>query len=151
MHLRFRQLGALCVLAFSLSQPAFGQDNAEKTPLGKKMSAMNTAFKAIGRQIDDPAKNPSTLEQLAIIETNAKAALELEPEKKEKVPTAEQAKFIADYQAGIKQLLVTIDKMRTALKAGKNADAATVLDSMKDQQRDSHKEFRIKKAGAPGS
>ncbi len=150
MHLRIRQLGTLCVLACALARPAFGQDNAEKTPLGKKMSAMNTAFKAVGRQIDDPSKNASTLEQLAIIETNAKAALTFEPEKKAQVPAADQAKFVADYQAGIKEFLVTVDKMRAALKAGNNADAAKVLDSMKDLQRDSHKEFRIKKAGAGG-
>lgn len=150
MHLRLRQLGAFCALAFSLSQPVFGQDNAEKTPLGKKMSAMNTAFKAIGRQIDDASKNANTLEQLTIIETNAKAALALEPEKKTKIPAADQAKFVADYQAGMKQFLVTVDKMRAALKSGNNAEAATILDAMKDQQRDNHKEFRIKKAGAGG-
>jgi len=149
MQLRVRQLGALCVLAFALARPAYGQD-AEKTPLGKKMSAINTAFKAVGRQIEDPTKNASSLEQLAVIETNAKAALTLEPEKKGQIPAAEQAKFLADYQAGIKQFLVTVDKMRTALKAGKNAEAVTILDAMKDQQRDSHKEFRIKKAGAGG-
>lgn len=106
--------------------------------------------KQSGRQIEDPTKNASSLEQLAVIETNAKAALTLEPEKKGQIPAAEQAKFLADYQAGIKQFLVTVDKMRTALKAGKNAEAVTILDAMKDQQRDSHKEFRIKKAGAGG-
>lgn len=150
MELRLRHLGALCALAFTLSQPAFGQDNAEKTPLGKKMSAMNTAFKAIGRQIDDPSKNASTLEQLTIVETNAKAAIAMEPEKKTQIPAGDQAKFVADYKEGMKQFLVTVDKMRAALKAGKNAEAATILDTMKDQQRDSHKEFRIKKAGAGG-
>jgi len=150
MHLRFRQLGALCVLALALTRPAFGQQDEEKTPLGKKMSAINTAFKAVGRQVDDASKNANTLEQLATIETNAKAALTLEPEKMAKIPAAEQAKFMADYQAGIKQFLVTVEKMRAALKAGKNAEAVTILDSMKDLQRDSHKEFRIKKAGSPG-
>lgn len=150
MHLRIRQLGTFCVLAFALARPAFGQENAEKTPLGKKMSAINTAFKAVGRQIEDPAKNTSTLEKLAVIETNAKAALTLEPEKKALVPAAEQAKFVAEYQAGIKELLASVDKMRSALKAGDNAEATKVLDSMKDLQRDSHKEFRIKKAGAGG-
>ncbi len=149
MQLRFRQLGALCVLAFSLSQPAFGQD-ADKTPLAKKMTALNAAFKAVGRQIDDPSKNANTLEQLTIIETNAKAALTLEPEKKAQVPAPAQAKFVADYKAGLEQFLVTVDKMKVAIKAGKNAEAVTILDAMKDLQRDSHKEFRIKKAGAGG-
>jgi soluble cytochrome b562 len=145
----FRQLGAALALAVAFTQVAHAQDGEEKTPLGKKMSAMNTAFKAIGRQIEDPSKNASTLEKLAIIETNAKAALTMEPEKKAKVPAAEQAKFVADYQAGMKEFLVTVEKLRAAVKAGKNAEALTIIDAMKDQQRDSHKEFRIKKAGQP--
>ena len=151
MSLRLRQFGTACVLALALSRPAFAQQDEEKTPLGKKMSAINTAFKAVGRQVDDPSQNTKTLEQLAIIETNAKAALTLEPEKKAKVPAAEQAKFLTGYQAGMKEFLVTVDKMRTALKAGKNADASAAYDAMKAQQRDGHKEYRIKKAGAPPS
>ena len=145
----FRQLGAAVALAVAFSQVAHAQDREEKTPLGKKMSAMNTAFKAIGRQIEDPSKNASTLAQLDIIETNAKAALTLEPEKKAKVPAAEQAKFVADYQAGMKEFLVTVEKLRAAVKAGKNAEALAIIDAMKDQQRDGHKEYRIKKAGPP--
>jgi soluble cytochrome b562 len=149
MYLQLRQFGAACVLALAVSSTAFAQQDEEKTPLGKKMAAINTAFKAVGRQVEDPTKNANTLEQLATIETNAKAALALEPEKKAKVPAAEQAKFVAGYQAGIKEFLVTVDKMRTALKAGKNAEAATIYDEMKGQQREGHKEYRIKKAGAP--
>lgn len=149
MYLQFRQFGAACVLALALSSTVHAQQDEEKTPLGKKMSAMNAAFKAVGRQVEDPAKNANTLEQLAIIETNAKAALTLEPEKKAKVPAAEQAKFQAGYQAGMKEFLATVDKMRAALKAGNNAEAAAVYDAMKGQQREGHKEYRIKKAGAP--
>jgi len=59
MQLRVRQLGALCVLALALTQAAFRFQDDEKTPLGKKMAAINTAFKAVGRQIDDPTKNAS--------------------------------------------------------------------------------------------
>jgi soluble cytochrome b562 len=150
MQFRFRKLGALCVLALALTQTAFRQQDEEKTPLGKKMAAMNTAFKAVGRQIDDPAQNASTLDQLTIIETNAKAALTLEPEKKGKTPAAEQAKFMADYQAGIKDLLVTVGKLRAVIKAGKNAEAGAILDEMKKEQKEGHAAFRIKKAGPPG-
>lgn len=145
----FRQLGAAVALAVAFTQVAHAQDREEKTPLGKKMSAMNTAFKAVGRQIEDPSKNASTLAQLDIIETNAKAALAMDPEKKAKVPAADQAKFVAGYQAGMKEFLVTVEKLRAAVKAGKNAEALAIIDAMKDQQRDGHKEYRIKKAGQP--
>jgi soluble cytochrome b562 len=149
MHLRLRQFGAACVLALAMSSVAQAQQDEEKTPLGKKMSAMNAAFKAVGRQIDDPSKNANTLEQLAIIETNAKAALTMEPEKQSKIPAAEQAKFKAGYQAGMKEFIATVQKLQVSIKAGKNADAVAVYDEMKGQQREGHKEYRIKKAGAP--
>lgn len=149
MNLRVRQIGTLCVLALALTQAAFRFQDDEKTPLGKKMAAINTAFKAVGRQIDDPSKNAATLKQLDIIETNAKEAMALDPEKKAQVPAAQQAKFVADYKAGMKVFIETVGKMRTAVKAGNNAEASKLIDAMKDQQRDSHKEFRIRKAGAP--
>ncbi|MBL0939380.1 MAG: hypothetical protein IBJ03_10810 [Gemmatimonadaceae bacterium] len=147
--MRFRHLGTLTVLALALTSTTLRAQADEKTPLGKKMAALNTAFKAVGRQIEDPSKNASTLEQLTIIETNAKAAMALEPEKKAQVPAAQQAKFMADYKAGMQQFLDTVVKLRAAVKAGKNTEALAIIDSMKDQQRDSHKEFRVRKAGAP--
>ena len=150
MHLRLRQFGAACVLALAISSVAHAQQDEEKTPLGKKMSAMNTAFKAVGRQIEDPAQNANTLEQLAIIETNAKAALTLEPAKQSKVPAADQAKFQAGYQKGMKDLIATVQKLQASIKAGKNAEAVATYDEMKGMQREGHKEYRIKKAGAPG-
>lgn len=149
MQLRVRQLGALCVLALALTQAAFRFQDDEKTPLGKKMSAINTAFKAVGRQIEDPAQNASTLKQLDIIEKNAKESLTLEPEKKGQIPAAQQAKFVADYKAGMQTFIETVGKLRTAVKAGNNAEAVKIIDAMKDQQREGHKEFRIRKAGAP--
>ncbi len=149
MHLRLRQFGAACVLALAISSVAHAQQDEDKTPLGKKMSAMNTAFKAVGRQIEDASKNANTLEQLTTIETNAKAALTLEPEKKAKVPTAEQAKFQAGYEAGMKDFLAVVAKLKVSIKEGKNTEAVAIYDEIKGLQRDGHKEYRIKKAGAP--
>ncbi|WP_373060627.1 cytochrome b562 [Gemmatimonas sp.] len=149
MHLRLRQFGAACVLALAISSVAHAQQDEEKTPLGKKMSAMNAAFKAVGRQVEDASQNANTLEQLTIIETNAKAALTMVPAKKEKVPAAEQTKFQSGYEAGMKELLTAVDKLKVSIKAGKNADAVATYDEIKGLQRDGHKEYRIKKAGAP--
>jgi soluble cytochrome b562 len=148
MTLRIRHFGAALVFALTMASTAQAQDEP-KTPLGKKMAAMNTALKAIGRQIDDPSKNANTLEQIAVIETNAKASLTLEPEKKGKIPAAEQAKFVSDYQAGMKKMLVVVDKMKAAVKAGNNAEASKLLDELKGAQREGHREFRLRKAVAP--
>lgn len=150
MIVRLRQFGAACVLALAISSAAHAQQEEEKTPLGKKMSAMNTAFKAIGRQIEDPSKNANTLEQITAIETNAKAAMAMVPAKKEQVPAADRAKFQSGYEAGMKDFLVAVAKLKVAVKAGKNTEAVAIYDELKGLQRDGHKEYRIKKAGAPG-
>lgn len=147
--MRFRHLGTLTVLALALTSSALQAQSGDKTPLGKKMAALNTAFRAVGRQIEDPSKNASTLEQLAIIEKNAKEAMALEPEKKAQVPAAQQAKFMADYKAGMEKFIVTVEQLRAAVKAGKNKEALAIIDDMKAQQRDSHRDFRVRKAGAP--
>ena len=147
MSFRLRSLASAVVLSLAVASTARAQAEEPKTELGKKMSAMNTAFKAVGRQIEDPAKNASTLEQIALIEASAKAALALEPEKKAQIPAGDQAKFVADYQAGIKQMLATVEKLKAAVKAGKNTEALAIIDEMKGIQRDSHKEFRVKKPG----
>ena len=149
MTTRFRQLGTALVLALTFAGTAEAQQDEPKTPLGKKMSAMNTAFKAVGRQIEDPSKNANTLEQIAIIEASAKASLTFEPEKKEKVPAGEQAKFVSAYQVEMKQFIASVEKLKAAVKAGNNAEATKIVDEMKAAQREGHKEFRIKKAGAP--
>ena len=148
MPFRFRSFAATVVaLSFVVASSASAQSEEPKTELGKKMSTINTAFKAVGRQIEDPTKNASTLEQIGIIETNAKAALALEPEKKGQIPAGDQAKFVADYQAGMKKMLATVDKLKAAVKAGKNTEALAIIDEMKGVQRDSHREFRIRKPG----
>lgn len=150
MALRFRHLG-VSLLALALTTTTLhAQQEEPKTPLGKKMAALNTAFRALGRQIEDPSKNASSLELIETIETNAKGVLTLEPEKKEKVPAAEQAKFMADYKAGIEKLVATTGELKAAVKAGKNAEAVAIIDKMKGLQRESHAEFRIRKAGPPG-
>lgn len=150
LQLRFRNLGTACLLALAFASTAQAQQDEEKTPLAKKMSAMNTAFKAVGRQLEDASQNASTLEQLTAMETNAKAALAMIPAKKQQVPAGDQAKFQAGYESGMKDLLATIAKLKASIKAGKNAEAAAIYDEMKSQQRDGHKEYRIKKPGAPG-
>ncbi|MBL0940353.1 MAG: hypothetical protein IBJ03_15770 [Gemmatimonadaceae bacterium] len=150
MSLRFRHLGTLSVLALALTTSSLrAQQTEDKTPLGKKMTAINVAFRTIGQQITDSTKNASTMELLSTIETNAKEALALEPEKKAQVPAAEQEKFMADYKAGIQKLIDAAGKVHMAIHAGKNAEAAAIVEEMRGLQRASHAEFRIRRPPPP--
>jgi soluble cytochrome b562 len=79
------------------------------------------------------------------MQKQANEAIKLEPVRKKEVPAAEQAKFIADYQARMKDFVANIGKVETALKAGKNDDAAVALKALKQDQDEGHKMFKKKK------
>lgn len=149
MHLRFRHLGTILFFALTLTRAAAAQSDEDKTPLGVRMSAMNAALKRVSAQVADPSQNASTLEQVAIIQSNATEAMTFRPEKAAQVPEAEQEKFVHDFEVGIKALLVTVDSLKAAVESGRNADAARLVDAMKDQQKENHSVFRIRKPPAP--
>jgi cytochrome c556 len=113
-----------------------------ETELGDKMDKIGGAFRALRKQVADPAKNQSSLEKIAIIRENAQAALKLEPAKKAELPADQQAKFVADYQAEMKKFLAMTDKLEAALKANNNEEAGKILASMGDHQKQSHKSFK---------
>jgi soluble cytochrome b562 len=145
MRLRFRHLGTLVVLALTLTRTAAAQSDADKTPLGLRMTAMNAALRQITAQVADPSKNASTLEQVAIFQTNATEAMTFKPEKLAEVAEGEQEKFVMDFQEGIKGLLVTVDSLKAAVEAGRNADAANIVEAMKAYQREKHPVFRVRR------
>ena len=144
----------LCTLALAIAPGLIAQPPAggrePQTELGAKMEKMGSAFRALRRQIADATKNEDSLAKLAVIKENATAALKLDPALKAKKPEAEQAKFVADYQAGIKNLLADIATLETALKAGDNAAAAKAADAMNKDQTDGHKAFRPPQARRGG-
>jgi soluble cytochrome b562 len=145
MRLRFRHLGTLVVLALTLTRTAAAQSDADKTPLATRMTAMNAALRVITEQVADPSKNASTLEQVAIFQANATEAMTFRPEKVGQVAEGEQEQFVLDFQAGIKGLLVSVDSLKVAVEAGRNEDAAGIVEAMKAYQREKHPVFRIRK------
>ena len=115
------------------------------TELGDKMEKLNGAYRKLGKQAPDATMNADSLKQVAIIKEAAAAALKLEPAKKKDLPEAEQAKFVADYQAKMKEFIATVDKLEAAFKAGDNATAAKLVEDMKTERNDDHKAFQKKK------
>jgi soluble cytochrome b562 len=117
----------------------------KKTELGEKMSAFAKAFKALRLQVTDATKNESSLKLVATMRENAEAAAKLEPAKKVEVPAADQAKFEADYAEQMKNFIADIAKLEDALKTGNNEEAKKLTDTLNDDQKKGHKEFRKKK------
>jgi hypothetical protein len=115
----------------------------ETTELGSHMEKVGSAFRRLNRQIKDASKNEESLQLIATIRQHAEAAMKLEPAKKVEIPADQQAKFVADYQAKMKSFLADIAKLEATLKAGNNAEAETLLASLKQDQKEGHKAFKI--------
>lgn len=152
MKIRLPLVSLLCAL---LAVPAlFAQEGEMKkkmgpkepnTPLTDQMEKIGGAYRKLGNLVKDPTKNAEALAQVAIIKEAAMAGLKFEPAKKADVPAADQAKFVADFQAKMKEFLATVDKLETALKANDSAAAAKLVDDMKTERNDDHKQFQKKK------
>jgi len=145
MIIRTLSVALLCLFVPVAGIGAQGKVPKEPTALEDNMEEINAAYRRLGRQVKDPAKNADSLKRIAIIREHAMSALKLEPVKKTDLPAAEQAKFVADYHGQMEMFIVQVGKLEDALKAGKNADAVEVLKALKQAQADGHKEFRRKK------
>jgi hypothetical protein len=140
MKIRLSLLAIVCTLA--VGPVVRAQDKEPETELGGKMEKMGGAFRALRRQISDSSKNADSLAKIATIRQNAEAALKLEPAKKAEIPAAEQKKFVADYQAKMKDFIDLTKKVEAALKANNNEEAAKLLGAMGDAQKQGHKQFK---------
>lgn len=137
-----------CLFAFAPTvrlaaqeQPHHRQEHKD-TELGKQMKQMGHAFRTLGRQITDASKNADSLQLVATMRAAAERSLAFKPEKTADLPAGKQAKFIADFHAGIKGLIADLDKLSAALKANDNATALTILRRIKDDQKHGHHEFK---------
>lgn len=117
----------------------------DQTEIGAHMEKMGAAFRKLRASSKDATKNADSLAQLAIIKENAEAALKFKPALTKEKPEAEQAKFVADYQAKMKAFLADVGKLEAALKAGKNEEVAALVATLNTDMSDDHKEFRKQK------
>lgn len=146
MKTRIFTLPVLGLLLAVLGAPVIHRAaEATTTELEDKMDDINTAYRRLNRQVSDSSKNADSLKQVAIIKQNAQAAAKLEPMRKKEVPAGEQAKFMADYQAKMKDFIGTVEKLEAAFKANKNDEAAAILKEMKQDQEEGHKAFKKEK------
>lgn len=141
MKIRSLIFTVACALAVGIGAQSAHAD----TELGDKMDKIGSAFRALRRQAGDGSKNADSLAKIAVIKENAIASAKLEPELKKDKPAAEQAKFVADYQAKMKEFVTLVEKVEAALKANNNAEAEKLIGQMADAQKAGHKEFQKKK------
>jgi hypothetical protein len=157
--MKIRLLSLLAVVAaFAVgpnlhAQPAEGGADAppakagkkkdrEDTELEKKMEKMNGAFRKLRKQVADPANNATSLDLVATMQTCAADATKLVPAKAADLPEADRAKFVSTFQEKMKAFQGELVKLVALLKDSKNEDAAKLVASLVQLQKDDHKEFR---------
>lgn len=149
MRTTFLLLATLALPVASISvahaQPAPASAAKEETELDHKMEDMNGVFRKLRRQISDASANASSLELVAKLRKASEESVALIPAKAEKVPEADRAKFVADYQAKMKEFIAEVDTLKAALEAGKNDDAAKIVTKLGNLQKSGHREFRVQK------
>lgn len=139
-----RALFALLFTATALTSLAAEPAKAEhkETELEEKMDVISGAFRKLRKQISDPAKAEESLKLVLQIKAAAEASVTLTPEKAAEIPESARAKYVADYQAKMKEFLGEVEKLQAAVKSGKLDEAAKVLGQMNTLQKSGHKEFK---------
>lgn len=143
MKKRLLLLTAVLPLTFGLV--VYAQDKKDETELGNKMDKMSSAFRPLRKQISDSSKNADSLAKVAVIKEQALASLKLEPVRKAEIPAAQQAKFVADYQAKMKEFVALTEKLEAALKANNNEEAQKLVGQLADAQKAGHNDFKKEK------
>ena len=116
--------------------------NEDKTDLEKQMDIVNKSARALRKQINDATQNDASLALVAKIHDAADAASKLTPKKAADLEGADKDKFMADFQAGMKEFIDHVDQLTAALKSGDNAGAAKVFQGLFALEKKDHKEFR---------
>lgn len=142
MKIRILLLSLIC--AVGTVPVALHAADKEETELGNHMDKMSGAFRKLRKQVNDAAQNADSLKLVATIKEEAAASAKLEPAMKSEKPAAEQAKFVADYQAKMKELNGKIAALEAALKANNNTEAAKLVDELAAAQKKGHGEFKKK-------
>jgi soluble cytochrome b562 len=114
----------------------------KKTELAKDMDKINRAQRTLRKQVADASQNESSLALVATIHDAAVAASSETPAWTADQPQADQAKFVADFHAKMKDFIGDIDKLSAALKAGDNAGAAKLLAGLGQDEKAGHKQFK---------
>ncbi|HEY1793038.1 MAG TPA: cytochrome b562 [Opitutaceae bacterium] len=123
-------------------QAAPAQKDEKKTDLEKRMDRVGRAVRKLKRQVADPAKNASSLELIATVQTALGEAVDFTPAKAQDIPEDQRPKFIDDFKAGIKGMQDEFTKLSDAITAGKNDDASKILAEILNLEKKDHHEFK---------
>ena len=106
------------------------------------MKLMERSYKAIARQIDDPAKDEATLKAISGLQSGAATSKGLMPKEVEEKTGDEKAAAATKYRKMMLDVLKTSIEVEEALIAGDRAAAKSALKKLHEMEEDGHKVFR---------
>lgn len=117
-------------------------DKDKDTDLEVQMKRVNRAFRALRKQVSDPAQNAASLKLVATMQDALRNSLELTPEKASDLPEDQRPKFVEDFKAGLKGMQDQLTKLSDALSAGRNDEATKLVAEIIALEKKDHKQFR---------
>jgi cytochrome c556 len=141
--MKLSRIAAALILALSIPAAVHADPGGDKpkTPLDKEMGGIAKDFRALRKQVQDPAQKDSSLQLVKDMEDHAAKAHDLTPSKAKDIPEAQRAQFIADFQKAIDGLSDEFKKLEAQIGSGDTAGAAATLDEIQSTKRDGHKKF----------
>ncbi|MBM3863697.1 MAG: hypothetical protein FJ385_07110 [Verrucomicrobia bacterium] len=133
-HMNARFLTALATACLAFTLPCLAED----TPLGKRMDAMNEAYKAL-RKETDPAK---AAELARTAQTEAAKSMTETPAMLAKMPDGpERAKAAVEYRKAMARLYLTLCEVEEACLAGNLEAVKPLIEEIKKQRKAGHDRF----------
>jgi soluble cytochrome b562 len=138
-------LSHLLAAALLISAPfaSHAERKKPKTPLGEQMEKISKNLKALGKQVGDDTQRASSMECIAAVLEAARKARTLVPAKAQKIPESERPEFVSAFQKKLDELIARLEKVESAIRDGKTAEAQTLLGDLKKIKRDGHEKFAV--------
>lgn len=122
-----------------LTSPVTAEDKG--TPIDEEMNIIASGQKKLRRQIKDASKNEDSIKLLLEMQIATIKSKQFKPKSTEKVPSAEQAKYLADYHKGMNELLAELVKIEEALVSGDQAAAEASYEKLANIKKTGHDKF----------
>jgi len=116
--------------------------HADDTPMEKEMSAMNKAYKALKKSLEDPAQKAENLKLIAEIKKTTEASSKMEPKTTADQPAAGKAAFVEKYKAQMADFAKEVAALEAAVNAGDMAAAKASFDKLNDLKKKGHEAFK---------
>jgi hypothetical protein len=116
--------------------------HAEDTPMEKEMSAMNKAYKALKKSVEDPAQKAENLKLIADIKKTAEASSKMEPKTAATQPAAGKAAYLDKYKAQMADFSKEVATLEAAVTAGNTAAAKASFDKLNELKKKGHEDFK---------